>query len=133
VQGLSQLGGDDVLESLCEALKDPEWSVRYHAALGLAKLKNRRAVMPLIQAVFDPHPQAALQIIRALEELGDPRAIDILKRVASANIPEVSSAAQKAARALQEVAQAEGFVVPTSKRSAKRVRTASQPVSSPAK
>jgi HEAT repeat protein len=89
--------------------------------------------MPLIQAVFDPHPQAALQIIRALEELGDPRAIDILRRVASANIPEVSSAAQKAARTLQEIAQAKGLVVPTAKRSTRRVRSTTQPISSPLK
>jgi HEAT repeat protein len=89
--------------------------------------------MPLIQAAFDPHPQTALQIIRALEELGDPRAIDILRRVASANIPEVSSAAQKAARTLQEIAQSKGFIIPTPKRSAKRSRATTQPVSSPVK
>ena len=113
---MGELGGEDVVPCLCDALKDPEWSVRYHAAIGLSRLKSPKSLIPLMQAVFDPNPQVALQVIKALEELKDPRAIDVLRRVATANIPEVSSAAQRVARALQEIAHAKGLPVPSKRR-----------------
>jgi HEAT repeat protein len=88
--------------------------------MGLARLKHPKSLVPLMQTVFDPHPQVALQAIKALEELGDPRAIDVLRRVAAANIPEVSSAASRVARALQEIAQAKGLPVPPKRRPAQK-------------
>lgn len=83
-----------------------------------------------MQAVFDPNPQVALQVIKALEELKDPRAIDVLRRVATANIPEVSSAAQRVARALQEIAHAKGLPVPSKRRP---TRQPAQPTATPTK
>jgi HEAT repeat protein len=71
-------------EKLLADLKADDPSVRSEAAEALGKLRNPRAVEPLIQALGDPESQVCNSAIVALGELGDLRAVgplmDLLAR-----------------------------------------------------
>jgi HEAT repeat protein len=71
--------GEAALPSLLEALKHPEWLVRLHAVEALGKSRSADAVEPLLWALFNDHDQAVREdVVRALGELGDGRAMEFL-------------------------------------------------------
>lgn len=74
--------GDAALPSLLDALKNPEWMVRLHAVEALGKSRSADAVEPLLWALFNDHDQAIREdIVRALGQLGDGRAMEFLVTV----------------------------------------------------
>ena len=74
--------GDAALPSLLEALKHPEWLVRLHAGEALGKSRSADAVEPLLWVLFNDHDQAIREdVIRALGQLGDGRALEFLMTV----------------------------------------------------
>jgi len=71
-----------LLPSLLEALKHPEWLVRLHAVEALGKSKSVDAVEPLLWVLFNDPDQAIREdVIRALGQLGDGRALEFLVAV----------------------------------------------------
>jgi HEAT repeat protein len=71
--------GDPALPSLLEALKHSEWLVRLHAVEALGKSRSAEAVEPLLWALFNDHDQAIREdVVRALGQLGDGRAVEFL-------------------------------------------------------
>jgi HEAT repeat protein len=65
-------------EKLFADLKADDPSVRSEAAEALGKLRDPRAVGPLIQALADPDPYVCGSAIAGLGTLGDPRAVEPL-------------------------------------------------------
>ena len=71
--------GNPALPSLLDALKHPEWLVRLHAVEALGKTCSADAVEPLLWALFNDPDQAIREdVVRALGQLGDPRAMEFL-------------------------------------------------------
>jgi HEAT repeat protein len=74
--------GNDALPSLLAALKHPEWLVRLHAVEALGRSGSADAVEPLLWVLFNDQDQAIREdVVRALGQLGDGRAIDFLVTV----------------------------------------------------
>lgn len=108
-------GGQDVVRRLVSALEDESGEIRQCAALGLCHHPHPQAVSPLIRALSSPDsmtaklvstaliaigaeavaplievlqngtPSAKLEAVRALAEIGDPRAIPALMSVLQAD------------------------------------------------
>ncbi|WP_119071418.1 HEAT repeat domain-containing protein [Aggregatilinea lenta] len=74
---LGQLGDVQAVESLIVGLKDESIVVCNEAAAALGQIRDTRAVEPLI-AMLNENSYAAAQ---ALEEIGDPRTIELLLMV----------------------------------------------------
>lgn len=73
---LSKFGGEEAVQQLLVGLADPEASLRAAAALGLGLTKAPTAVATLIKRLGEETDQeAALEIIRALGRIADPRAV----------------------------------------------------------
>jgi HEAT repeat protein len=77
---LGLLADKQAVPALCDVLKDPEWSVRYHAALSLGDIGDTDAVIPLIKALNDPREDVRRGIVESLGRLGDKRAVAALER-----------------------------------------------------
>jgi HEAT repeat protein len=74
--------GDEALPSLLEALKNSDWLVRLHAVEALGKMRATSAVEPLLSALFNDHDHAIREdVVRALGQIGDGRAVDFLVMV----------------------------------------------------
>jgi HEAT repeat protein len=68
------------VEPLCLALRDEEWSVRYHCALALGEIGDTAAVIPLIKTLNDRHENVRRGVVQALGQMGDKRAVPALER-----------------------------------------------------
>ena len=75
--------GAPAIDLLAEALIHPEATVREHAILGLAQIRDARVVPFLIEMLHDPDPNVKQQAILSLAQFGDARAIQPLQEVAS--------------------------------------------------
>jgi HEAT repeat protein len=74
--------GNAALPSLLAALKHPEWLVRLHAVEALGKSRSADAVEPLLWVLFNDQDQAIREdVVRALGQLGDARALEFLVTV----------------------------------------------------
>ena len=80
VMKLGMLGGDDAVRALIRTVDNTQEDliVRGRAALMLGKLKDLRAVTPLIRALDAPGFQTPINAAQALGKIGDPRAIEPL-------------------------------------------------------
>ncbi|TYO97126.1 HEAT repeat protein [Geothermobacter ehrlichii] len=76
---LGQIGDPATIPALIEALDDANETVRRYATRALIRF-DRKAVPPLVQALPAATSRAAGYIIRALGDIGDPRAVDSLLR-----------------------------------------------------
>lgn len=94
------------VEGLIENLKSPDGNVRRLAASALGKIRDRRAVIPLINLLkVEVKPQVRQYAVKALGEIGDPSAIPTLQ-VISASTSEMyytQISAQKALKKLQRL------------------------------
>jgi len=86
------------MEELLAKLKDGSAPARFTAANKLGKLGDRKAVLPLIAALDDEDDKVLDNVIFALGELGDARAVPHLVRVLGRNKSE--RARKSAAKAL---------------------------------
>lgn len=81
---LSKFGGEEAVQQLLVGLGDAEPSLRAAAALGLGLTKAGTAVAPLLKRLGEETDQdAAIEVIRALGRIGDPRAVAALAERAS--------------------------------------------------
>lgn len=77
---LGEIGGPQAVAPLVGALNDKDREVRKYATRSLIKL-NRQAVAPLIDFLGQqPPPEAAAAAIRALGDIADPAALEVLLR-----------------------------------------------------
>ncbi len=79
-EGEGEYGGGETYYSLVQALNDPDWNVRVHAANSLGELGDVRAVEPLIARLEDEDEDVRTAAARALGMIGDTgaRTIDAL-------------------------------------------------------
>jgi hypothetical protein len=81
---LSKFGGEEAVQQLLVGLVDAEATLRSAAALGLGLTKAHTAVAPLIKRLgAETDQEAAVEIVRALGRIGDPRAVQVLAERAS--------------------------------------------------
>ncbi|HET7463028.1 MAG TPA: HEAT repeat domain-containing protein, partial [Longimicrobium sp.] len=84
VIALSKFGGEEAVQQLLVGLGDAEASLRAAAALGLGLTKAGTAVVPLVKRLGEEgDADTAVEIIRALGRIGDPRAMQALAERAS--------------------------------------------------
>ena len=75
---LAAIGGA-ALSSLLDALTHVEWLVRLHAVEALGKTRSPEAVVPLLSVLFNDRDRAVREdAVRALGQIGDPRAVEFL-------------------------------------------------------
>lgn len=71
--------GESAIPALLESLTHHDWLVRLHAVESLGKAKSRRAVAPLLTALFNDTDSAVREdAVRALGNIGDPQAVEFL-------------------------------------------------------
>jgi len=102
VMKLGMLGGDDAVRALIRTVENSQEDliVRGRAALMLGKLKDERAVSPLIRALDAPGFQTPINAAQALGKIGDPRAIEPLLSFADNSRDKTRTAAIDALRQL---------------------------------
>ena len=102
VMKLGMIGGDQALHALIRTVDNHQEDliVRGRAALMLGKLKDDRAVLPLIRALQAPGLQTPCHAAQALGKIGDPRAIDALLAFAENSRGKTRDAALQALRQL---------------------------------
>ncbi len=102
VMKLGMVGGDQAVRALMMAVENEheDLIVRGRAALMLGKMKDIRAVEPLIRALDAPGYQTPLYAAEALGKLGDPRAIGPLLEFAASGKDKARDAALDALQKL---------------------------------
>jgi len=102
VMKLGMVGGEKALRTLIGIVDNSQEDliVRGRAALMLGKLKDGRAVPPLIRALDAPGFVTPYNAAQALGKIGDPRAIDALLSFADNSNDKTRSAAVEALRRL---------------------------------
>ena len=78
---LGEIGGDDTVPMLISALNDGNSEVRRYATRALIKL-NKIAVLPLIEYLAVADDEGAAGAIRALGDIADKRALEVLLKSA---------------------------------------------------
>lgn len=109
VMKLGMIGGDQAIRALMDTVQNEheDLIVRGRSALMLGKLKDQRAVEPLIRALDAPGFQTPLFAAEALGKLGDPRAIKPLLALAAECNDKTRDAAMDALRKLGYIPQTE--------------------------
>ncbi len=77
-----QFAGDEKLELFITLLKDPSAEIRAKAAYALGKLKDPKAVDPLVEALHDEDVKVKRTAVIALGKFDDPRIFDPLLELA---------------------------------------------------
>jgi HEAT repeat protein len=77
---LGLIQNEKSISPLLKAMADPHWSVRERAENALLNFGSG-AVLPLIDALESPHWTTRGRAARLLGEIGDPRAVEPLKRI----------------------------------------------------
>ena len=67
--------GPSVVAQMIDALQDDSWAIREQAASALGKLRDRRAVEPLVRAIKDRDGAVRTAAVWALERIGDSQAV----------------------------------------------------------
>jgi len=70
--------GEPAVETLIDALKDRDGSVRYYAAKALGEIKDKRAVAPLTFVLNDKNINTQYAAAIALHKMGDKRGIEFI-------------------------------------------------------
>lgn len=98
VMKLGMVGGEQALRTLIGIVDNSQEDliVRGRAALMLGKLKDGRAVPPLIRALEAPGFLTPYNAAQALGKIGDPRAIDALLSFAGNSNDKTRAAAVEA-------------------------------------
>ena len=102
VMKLGMVGGDQALRELIGIVDNSQEDliVRGRAALMLGKIKDDRAVPPLIRALDAPGFVTPYNAAQALGKIGDPRAIDALLSFVGSSNDKTRAAAVEALRQL---------------------------------
>ncbi len=106
---LGMVGGEEALRALIMTVKNEHEDLiaRGRAALMLGKLRDIRAVDPLIRALDAPGLQTPLFAAQALGKIGDPRAIEPLLQMLNSGHEKFRQAALEALQHLGHVPETE--------------------------
>lgn len=87
VMKLGMVGGEQAVRALIMTVRNDHEDLitRGRAAMMLGKLRDTRAVVPLIQALEAPGFKTPVYAAEALGKIGDPRAIEPLLAAVSSN------------------------------------------------
>jgi HEAT repeat protein len=94
---MSREGDRQRFEYFMANLSHPEASYRWGAAQGLGRLRDIRALDPLLDALHDEDWRVRFKAAWALGELGDRRALPALRRLSRDPSETVRDSAEKAA------------------------------------
>ncbi len=99
---LGMVGGDQAVRALILTVKNDNEDLiaRGRAALMLGKLRDVRAVEPLIQALDAPGYKTPVFAAEALGKIGDPRAVQALLVAAASHNDSLREAAMEALKRL---------------------------------
>jgi HEAT repeat protein len=102
VMKLGMVGGDEAVRALIMTVRNDHEDLiaRGRAALMLGKLRDLRAVEPLIRALDAPGFKTPVYAAEALGKLGDPRAIQPLLNVLNSGNDTLHDAAAEALKRL---------------------------------
>lgn len=102
---LGMVGGDQAVRALILTVKNENEDLiaRGRAALMLGKLRDVRAVEPLIQALDAPGYKTPVFAAEALGKIGDPRAVQPLLAAANSNNDSLRAAAMEALKRLGHI------------------------------
>jgi HEAT repeat protein len=75
---LSNVGNHQVVDAFVEILGSPNWIVRMHAAKGLGRIRDVRAVAPLIPLLQDKVKAVREDAAKALAEIGHAAVPDLI-------------------------------------------------------
>lgn len=102
VMKLGMVGGEQALRALIMTVRNDHEDLitRGRAAMMLGKLRDTRAVDPLIQALDAPGFKTPVYAAEALGKIGDPRAIDPLLAALNTNNDTFRRAAVEALKKL---------------------------------
>jgi HEAT repeat protein len=102
VMKLGMVGGEDAVRALIMTVRNDHEDLiaRGRAALMLGKLRDMRAVEPLIQALDAPGFKTPVYAAEALGKIGDPRAIQPLLNVLNSGNDTLQEAANEALKRL---------------------------------
>ena len=83
-----QKAGESAVEPLIKALLDPNEPGFFRSRVGgtLSMIGNPNAIEPLIEMLDDPEAEVRWHAVKALEEIGDQRAIAPLERLAATDM-----------------------------------------------
>lgn len=109
VMRLGMVGGDEAVRALIMTVRNDHEDLiaRGRAAMMLGKLRDMRAVEPLIQALDAPGFKTPVYAAEALGKIGDPRAIRPLLGVLNSGNDTLHDAASEALKRLGYEAEPE--------------------------
>jgi HEAT repeat protein len=68
--------GKAAIQPLAEAMKEPQWEVRYRAAEALGQIADEKVVKPLIKGLSDNKDHVRYMAVKGLREIGDSDAVE---------------------------------------------------------
>ena len=95
-RGIKKIGGENVVESLINALTDDDHKGREAIAEALGGYRDERVVEPLIAALKDEEPRVREAATRALGNVNDVQAVEPLIEALKDEEPKVREAAARA-------------------------------------
>ena len=107
---LGLIQGEQVMEPLCEALKDDAVAVRRTAGDALTDLGNPRAIEPMVRTLKDPNKLVRWRAARFLFEHGNQSALSALAEVAGDPEFEVRMQVRQAIERIESGGEAQGTV-----------------------
>lgn len=104
-EALGDLGDIQALDALLAALQHEVGLVQVWIVNALGKLRDRRAVQPLLDALYAADPSSSVRylIIRALGDIGDPQVLDAILEFKEDDDHHVRADVEKAVAKLQRV------------------------------
>ncbi|MEI7669937.1 MAG: HEAT repeat domain-containing protein [Pseudomonadota bacterium] len=81
VSALSEIGGEEVVEPLIKALKNPSHNFYQTALLGLVRIGDKRAINPIKELYPKAEEYFKIQIIDAIGKIGGEEEISFLRAI----------------------------------------------------
>lgn len=105
IERLGQSRSPFSVEELVEGLRDPSFNVRYEAVISIARTApHPRLTLALIEVMEDTDTDLSLMAAWGLGRMGDPAAIDSLRKVLHGNSPLLRARAARALAMLRDQA-----------------------------
>ena len=109
-RGIKKIGGENVVESLINALTDDDHKAREAIAEALGGYRDERVVEPLIAALKDEEPRVREAAARALGDVNDVQAVEPLIEALKDEEPKVREAAASALEDVNDVQAVEPLI-----------------------